>query len=395
MAKLPCIDRITYLKILNAKRDDFMAAISNSIVHLTMRFQDTKLSIGTGFIYKLEGKYFIVTAWHNVTGRHSETLEMLSSNGGVPDNVVVTLSVIYPEYSAFKTSITLPLYDDERALFYIHPINWPRIDVVAIPFDPNAEHVMEAYLSTGRYLKQKKPLLTPLHMGPDKFIQAEIHSVQEYFVPDQSVITQWLNSVDVTEELFIPGYPQNVHDFYVQPVWKRATIASSVQSGWNREPKFLVDSASKSGMSGAPVFYYNAKGIVQIQGVTRYFNQEAAILVGVYVGRVGVEKGVDPQIGTVWNQSVINEIIEGQCFERLSFEIELSSQELLENANKVLEGISRAGLENVKNPDVPARFYVRQELLKRIGGRASPENALAAVLNAAETYQGPFVADED
>ncbi|WP_429051981.1 hypothetical protein [Aeromonas veronii] len=372
-----------------------MAALSNSIVHLTMRFQDTVLSIGTGFIYKYGEQYFIVTAWHNVTGRHSETLETLSSNGGVPDNVVVTLSVIYPEHGAIKTSITLPLYDDKRALFYIHPINWPRIDVVAIPFDPNAEHIMESYLSSGRHLKQQRPLLTPLHIGPDKFIQAEIHSVQEYFVPDQSVITQWLKSVDVTEELFIPGYPKNVQDYYAQPVWKRATIASSVQSGWNREPKFLVDSASKSGMSGAPVFYYNASGIVKIQGHTRSFNQEVAILAGVYVGRLGVDKDEDPQIGTVWNQSVIDEIIKGQSFERLSFEIEVSNQELEDNANKVLGSCSRAGLENVKKPDLRSRFYVRQRLLERIGGRASPDRALKALLDAAETYQGPFVSDDD
>lgn len=372
-----------------------MAAISNSIVHITMRFQDTVLSIGTGFIYKYGEQYFIVTAWHNVTGRHSETLTTLSSKGSIPDNILVTLTVNYPGFIATRMSVMLPLYDEEKALFYIHPQNWPRIDVVAIPFDPYAEHVTEWSVSNGEHTKINRFLLTPLCIGPDQFIQAEIPSVQDYFVPNKSLITQWLSSVDVTEELFIPGYPQNVQDYYVQPVWKRATIASSVQLGWNREPKFLVDSASKSGMSGAPVFYYSAKGIVQIQGNTHSFNQEVAMLAGVYVGRLGVEKDADPQIGTVWSQSVIDEIIEGQSFERLPFEIELSNQELLDNANSVLEGSSRAGLNNVKNPDVPARFYIRQRLLERIGGRASPERALEAVLNAAETYQGPFVADDD
>lgn len=369
-----------------------MAAISNSIVHLTMRFQENVLSIGTGFIYRQGEQYFIITAWHNVTGRHSETLDTLGSNSGVPDNIVINLSVNYPGFGATKMSLTLPLMDEEKSLFYIHPKNWPRIDVVAIPFDPTAEHNFEFY-SAGKHVKTRMKLLMPLSNGTDEPTQAEICPVQQYLVPDEDVINKWLNSVDVTEGLFIPGYPHNVHDFHSQPVWKRATIASSVQTGWNREPKFLVDSASKSGMSGAPVLYFSSKGTVRIRGTSYYYGQEVAILAGVYVGRLGVEDGADPQIGTVWNQSVIDEIIQGQCYERL--EIELSSHELLKNATKILESCSRQGLENVKNPDMPSRFYVRQELLKKIGGRASPSRALEAVLSAAEIYQGPFVSDED
>lgn len=368
-----------------------MAAIGNSIAHLTMRFQETVLSVGTGFIYKHDEQYFIVTTWHNVTGLHSETLENLGKNGGIPDNIVVNLSVSYPGFGVIKRAITLPLADEEKSLFYIHPKNCPRIDVVAIPFDPAAEHNSEFHLSTGEHRKTKMLLLMPMAGGT----QAEICPVQLYFVPDKAVISQWLNSVDVTEELFIPGYPHNVQDFHAQPVWKRATIASSVQAGWNREPKFLVDSASKSGMSGAPVLYFSSKGIVRIDGASHHFGREVAILAGVYVGRLGVESKADPQIGTVWNQSVIDEIIQGQCFERLPFEIQLSNDELLKNALKALEGCSRNGLENVKNPDLPSRFYVRQELMKQIGSRASPKRALEALLEAAEIYQGPFTPDEN
>jgi len=200
--------------------------------------------------------------------------------------------------------------------------------------------------------------------------------------------------VEVTEELFIPGYPQNIQDYYVQPVWKRATIASSVQLGWNGEKKFLIDSASKSGMSGSPVLYYNSNGEVRIQGSTYHFGQSAAILAGIYVGRLGVTKDGDPQIGTVWHRAVIDEIIDGKCFERLPFEIELSSRELEAAAKEEFVTISREGLENVKNPEMPSRFYVRTRLMERINGRASPERALEAVLNVAEAYDGPFVSDE-
>jgi hypothetical protein len=148
-------------------------------------------------------------------------------------------------------------------------------------------------------------------------------------------------------------------------------------------------------MSGSPVLYYSPSGAVRILGSRYMFAQDVAILAGIYVGRLGVEGEADPQIGTVWKQSVIDEIIHAKCFERLPEEIELSSSELLESAKRVLSSCSHKGLENVINPDMPSRHYVCEQLLKEINGRASPERALQAVLEAASTYEGPLVPDED
>ena len=224
---------------------------------------------------------------------------------------------------------------------------------------------------------------------------SEICPIQKYFVPDNDLIKLWLDTVDVTEELFIPGYPHNIQDYYAEPVWKRATIASSVQTGWNREPKFLIDSASKSGMSGSPVLFYSPNGSLRINNFTYNFDQEIAILAGIYVGRLSVEGEADPQIGTVWNQSVINEIIQTKCFEKLPHDIQLSSSELTESMQGLLATCSKEGLENVKNPTTLSRYYIRNELLKKINGRASLERALEAVLEAAEKYNGPLIADEN
>lgn len=369
-----------------------MAAASNSVVHLTMRFQKTQLSIGSGVIYKHGSKFFIVTAWHNLAGRHTETLKPLSKKLAIPDNVVVTLAVNMPSYGMVtRHSITIPLIDDEKSLFYIHPNNWPRVDVAVIPFDPHETFLSEVYLSTGEH--REMPFCPIMELHPDG--TSEICPIQNYLVPSSDVIAKWFDSVDVTEELFIPGYPHNVKDFYVQPVWKRATIASSVQQGWNKESKFLIDSASKSGMSGSPVLFYNPNGRVQIRGSTYQFNQEVAILAGIYVGRLGVKGEDDPQIGTVWKKSVIDEIIEAMSFEQLPHEIELSHDEMIENMQSILATCSLEGLQNIKNPDLPSRYYVRNSLMEKISGRASLENALSAVLDAAENYDGELITDEN
>ena len=281
--------------------------------------------------------------------------------------------------------------DEDKSLFYIHKENWPRVDVAVIPFDPHADYLSELHLSTG---EKREILFSPI-MAVQGAGVSEICPIQKYLVPSSDVIKKWLDSVEVTEELFIPGYPHNVQDYYAQPVWKRATIASSVQMGWNGEPKFLIDSASKSGMSGSPVLYYSPQGSVQIYGTSYRFCQDVVILAGIYVGRLGVEGEADPQIGTVWNQSVINEIIQTKCFEKLPHEIQLASSELLECMQCILETCSQKGLENIKNPEMPSRYYVRHELLKKINGRASLDRALEAVIKAAETYNGSLVADEE
>ncbi|PNH93678.1 hypothetical protein [Vibrio diazotrophicus] len=369
-----------------------MAAASNSIVHLTMRYQKTELSIGSGVIYKQGSEYFIVTAWHNLSGRHSETLKPLSKELAIPDNVVVNLAINTPAFGlVVRHSITIPLVDDEKSLFYIHPKNFPRVDVAIIPFDPHATYLSEIYLSTGEHRYIEFSPIMNIHGGGT----TEICPIQNYLVPNSDVIAKWFDSVDVTEELFIPGYPHNVKDFYVQPVWKRATIASSVQHGWNKEPKFLIDSASKSGMSGAPVLYYNPNGRVQIRGTTYQLNQEAVILAGIYVGRIGIQGEKDPQIGTVWKKSVIDEIIDAMHFEKLPHEIELTHDEMVENMQSILATSSFEGLQNIKNPDLPSRYYIRRSLMEKICGRANPENALAAVLDAAENYDGELAPDEE
>lgn len=140
-----------------------MLAISNSIVHLTMRFDETVLAIGTGVLYEKDGQNFIVTAWHNVTGLHPETMRYLSDTGASPNNILATIAMTTTDQGSsegvtVRLSVELPLQDDDKALFYIHPTNWPRVDVVAIPFDPQEPQTIMGNLSTGETIKMQIPL---------------------------------------------------------------------------------------------------------------------------------------------------------------------------------------------------------------------------------------------
>jgi hypothetical protein len=59
---------------------------------LRMFFKSTELSLGTGFFYELSGSYYLITNWHNVSGRHPQTFKPLSTHAGLPDRMLLTAS---------------------------------------------------------------------------------------------------------------------------------------------------------------------------------------------------------------------------------------------------------------------------------------------------------------
>ena len=383
-------------------KGDGVAALNSSVVHLTMRFNEQELSIGTGFLYERDGQMYIITAWHNVTGRNAESLELLSRRGATPNNVLATLALCTSTGMALRVSIEVQLLDDEKSLYFIHPHSYPKVDVVAIPLDTSVPHRMLGSIHDGRVVDI--PMYLVGERGPG--VTTRLCPVQEFVLKRDDVARDWFAGVDVTDELFIPGYPKNVQDTYGQPTWKRATIASSVQLGWNRMPKFLVDSASRSGMSGAPVFYYNTSGRVQIRGASFQTAAPAAILAGVYVGRIGNGNSpagdaaaghpsdLDAQLGIVWRADVIDEIIAARQYERLPESI-LESPDAVEAAvREHLARCTRAIVGHIRNSEAATRYYARSTIQEALGGRATPRQVLDTLLHVAESYDGPFAPEE-
>jgi len=65
-------------------------SISLTTHHLHMCFTetDTVLSSGTGFVYEHHGIPYLITNWHNVSGRNPSTNACLSDTLAVPDSLV-------------------------------------------------------------------------------------------------------------------------------------------------------------------------------------------------------------------------------------------------------------------------------------------------------------------
>ena len=86
---------------------------SRTVVLLTMYFanpdspisQRQELATATGFIREIDGRYFLMTARHNLTGCHPETKKPISSTCAIPNEV---------EIEGARHQITVPLYEAPR-----------------------------------------------------------------------------------------------------------------------------------------------------------------------------------------------------------------------------------------------------------------------------------------
>jgi hypothetical protein len=116
-------------------------------------------------------------------------------------------------------------------------------------------------------------------------------------------------------------------------------------------------------------------------------------LAGIYVGRVGVTEKVDPQIGIVFHASVIDEIIEADYWAPLPQDVEVSNSDLEAAILHQLSTASRDGISNINNEAMPSRFYVRNAVIGRIDGKASPRRVLNEILALAKGYNGPYAED--
>ncbi|WP_297364798.1 hypothetical protein [Acidiferrobacter sp.] len=358
---------------------------SNAVVHLTLRYNLTDLAVGSGVLYRKNDKTYIVTAWHNVTGRDSTSLKPLSKTAACPNSLVAYVACrhfnrdgAFYGYSRLPFTVPLETTEADKTLYLVHPQGWPRVDVVAIPIDPERPYTSIVHLSTGEdavlsmSMRQKAGDIAP---GFD------IDCIQDFEQEVSKLNSDLINSLTVSDDLFILGYPQGIADWHGSPLWKRATVASAPHLGWNRQKQFLVDCASREGMSGAPAVSYYKNGRVQIGGMTYVGARPATIFHGIYVGRVGRVSEFEAQIGTIWQRSIVDEIIEGGVFG-------LHSSRIIATQDEVLSAIQHSwpATENYAAMILGSgdySYYFTDTVMKSLNGRANPEDVRAQVLEFA------------
>jgi S1-C subfamily serine protease len=238
-------------------------------IPLEILANEKPIGVATGFIWKLQEKHYLVTNWHVITGRNARTgkLELAAR----PDSFRALFNVRAGEFG--KSEANVALRDKNgHPLWLVHPSSKGRIDVVVLPinlFGPTAAVD-----------------LSPINLHTAKPLRIRIGM-----------------------EVFILGYPFGM-DPPGFPVWKRGTIASEPDLVSMTTGYYLVDTASRPGMSGAPVILQNWTSDYVEGSVRAITDTPATNIIGVYSGRLHAAAD-EAQIGMVWHVSYIEEIIAG------------------------------------------------------------------------------------
>jgi hypothetical protein len=228
------------------------------------------------------------------------TGNLRSTDGLFPDRVRFTLKLFDPKTgTASFRGEEVRLLENQQSLWwqhkgYIDPSGLPKIvDIGVLALDkrlPDFEAVKDKIVSL--------PAIVLVTGGP-----TEQNMMVESGYPR------------VAAEVFILGYPKGLSMQGVMPVWKRGSIASEpLFDVMDQAPAFLVDAATRDGMSGSPVLYFGDE-ITDTSGRSGFVGDRKGEpwLVGVYPGREGVTREeMDMTLGRVWHRRLLDEIFYDQ-----------------------------------------------------------------------------------
>jgi hypothetical protein len=250
--------------------------LTNTITKLELFGAGNLLATATGFFLKLNERWYLVTNWHVLSGRDPQNGQSRHPTGAVPDVCrfyVGKLGVSGIEWNA--TSADLGDVSRGTSTWFQHPQFGQAVDVAVLPITLTALPLARDLLEMGGH-------------DPDMFI-------------------------DLGGELFLPGFPLGFAANGLMPIWKRASLASSLEFGHSMDRYFYVDTATREGMSGAPCLAIsNWRHYAMDRATTRVRVVERPLswrLLGVYSGRHNPSDTFEAQIGIVWRETLIFDAI--------------------------------------------------------------------------------------
>jgi len=230
------------------------------------------LGICTGFLYEYKKSYYLITNWHNFTARNPQTNKPINGNFILPWQVEIPFHKQKTPCISWERHRFDLIDQSTTPLWLTHPKHKQKVDVVA--------------------LKLKIP---------DGMITHPINKYKFDNYPPR-----------VADNVFILGFPYDFKGGGNFPTWKHATIATEPDIDMFSLPQILVDTASRTGMSGSPVIFRRTgiHGLIDNKIVDDSIIGEAQNFLGIYSGRYTGEKQEDAQFGIIWKEKVIKEIIE-------------------------------------------------------------------------------------
>ncbi|MEZ4794908.1 MAG: hypothetical protein R2773_05430 [Flavobacteriaceae bacterium] len=260
-----------------------ISSIAKSSVLITAkRIYDDGTEVGSsvmsGFLWLHNNKPYVITNWHNVTGKNPETDENIGSF--CPNQLIIELKYDLPTeeegYHKVMGGVrNFDLYNRNLEKNWIEHPEGRKVDVVALPINLDLPEKSE-----------------PHYMN--------LQDYQKDWLPD------------VGDDCFIVGYPEGFSGPFKTSIWKRGSVATLPLLDYDEKPIFLLDTIGNKGLSGAAVIG-RGNGIFD-KSPGRQISGDAIIgtwynFVGIYSGRLS-DVGIGSQLGRVWKKSVIDEIFQ-------------------------------------------------------------------------------------
>ncbi|HEI6975265.1 TPA: hypothetical protein SK287_003425 [Yersinia enterocolitica] len=283
-------------------RNGVRSTYSQSPMQIIMCDEHGVISTGTAFHYSCNGSVFLITNWHNISGRHFLTKEPLSNNNRFPTYIKIKY-ISYTDqhrYEFTSQSFELKLYDTNfNPVWFEHEIYKSDCDVIAIPMERNSLIADNMHYPVNVIGKNQIPIL-----------------------PGNNVT--------------IIGFPSSLSIGFGLPIWKSGYIASEpfypitlegelsdiggLKNGKNL-PAFFIDSQTRTGMSGSPIFctyrdiYSLSDPYEKIDmNAPNFMSRDDILLtgsvtqfIGCYSGRVG-KKEDGAGLGLCWGEDVVKDI---------------------------------------------------------------------------------------
>lgn len=235
---------------------------------LQMQFDDQPLSTGTGFLSASSKGPVLITNRHNVTGRRQDNNKPMSSNGGIPNEILIYQNV-KGQLGKWKPKIER-LYvdqDNETSRWIEHPVLGSKADFVALPL-------------------------------------TQLDDVELYPYDLESPGANLM--ISPAEAISVIGFPFGRSAGGLFPVWATGFIASEPMVDFDGLPIQLIDCRSRPGQSGSPVVAYRSGGMITMEdGSSAAFGGPVSKLIGIYSGRINSES----DLGIVWKTSAILELV--------------------------------------------------------------------------------------
>jgi hypothetical protein len=265
--------------------DNFSLSVAQ--IELFGQLQDSSwvsCGVATAFFYKVHEAMKLVTNWHVVTGVDPATMQPIVRIDPAtlqpidPGPLPTTLRLFYKQHltgdrpGVETVSHDIALYEKDSAVWTEHNTR-QNVDVVALDLD-----------------------MTALA----NFVNMPINSV------DQEAKLRPYAGMDC----FVLGYPEGMVGPGRTPIWKRASIATEPLYDFRNSPGFLIDTATRNGMSGSPVVarhsgYFQPDPSQAMTGTEIIGTVEK--FVGIYSGRLG-DDPLEVQLGMVWRSEVLDNI---------------------------------------------------------------------------------------